>query len=175
MSQSGAEPTAVDLPRDCLGHLRSETSRAAHRAWCVPLGSVSHRDPARPAHGRTTATIVCGTCGRGLSYTVSSHEQIHRDRWRTLGEGLALTAAGAGYITGFWFPSRRQGPGARLARIRGIADVSRALAGAHGGGLIGEVRSVPGARLQYDSDHQLCSPGETVSFGFLFSEGNPAV
>ena len=101
MSQVGTGQVTADLPRYCLAHLSRE-SRPRH-----PDGVITRYydlyplDVPRPAHGQTTATVACGTCGRTFSCTVSCRAQARRERLRVLAKGLALVLAGAGYIAGW--------------------------------------------------------------------------
>jgi hypothetical protein len=98
---AGTRPDA-DLPGYCLGHLsRKEDPRGygpvVHHYDLYPV------EIPRPPHGRTRTTIVCGTCGKSLSWTVSSHARMRRERWRWPAACLAVAVTGAGCCAGFVF------------------------------------------------------------------------
>jgi hypothetical protein len=88
---AAAGPDA-DLPGYCLAHLSSKGTTSGGLA-------VRHYDlyPVeipRPAHGQTTAAIVCGTCGKSLSCTVFSPAQMRRKRRRRLAAWLVVMPLG---------------------------------------------------------------------------------
>jgi hypothetical protein len=97
------------VPRYCLAHLLYRESvypnhvRYRYDLWPVPV-------IVRPAHGRTKDAIECGTCGRRVTYQVSSIAEVRRHRRSKLAEGLAVLITGAGWITASVLLSSRTAP-----------------------------------------------------------------
>ena len=161
---AGAEP-AADLPEYCLGHLRSEDSLSPYGPT-VRLYDLYPIEIPRPAYGRTTATIVCGTCGKGLPCTVSSRAQMRRDRRRRVAAWLALAVAGAGCCTAFafllmWMDDwHAPGPSPGLLFLLIIVVSVLVMCGvcklATDGG-------VTGVKLADDGRHEMRRPGDTKS------------
>jgi hypothetical protein len=160
MSQGGAEPATADLPPYCLGHKSSESK---DYRYSMPA-TVSNYDLwpigiPRPAHGRTTAAIVCGTCGRSYSYSVSSQARMRRARQRKRAAGLATIIAAVGCLLAVVILALLVSP--RVLVLLGLVPAAVFLSVV----ACGTIKDpwVTGVRLRGDSYHQLRSPGSTVS------------
>lgn len=170
MSRSRAEPTEADLPRACLGHkhpakdIASDLIKISWDLYPVVIP--------RPADGRTTATVACGTCGRGLSCTVSSPARLRRQRRLRLAAGLALAVAGAGYLTASAILIARGALDATAIVIMGWVGTAALALVITGAVVINSARRATGVRLQRDDQHEVRRPGSTVSYERRFQDIN---
>jgi hypothetical protein len=169
----GKGQDTVDLPPYCLGHLSGE-SKPDSDGVIMRYYDLYPLDVPRPAHGQTTATIACGTCGRTFSYTVSCWAEVRQRRQRPLAQGLALLLAGAGYIAG-WVVSLAVGaPSGRgwivLLSLLTVPALGLLL---FGGMEVHSATQIIGVRLHGgDRDHHLRGTGERVDIVAPFRDVN---
>jgi hypothetical protein len=175
MPLGAKEQSVADFPRYCLAHERSENFPRSPDDTIVHNYDLHRIEVPRPANGQTTATIVCGTCGRRLSLTVSSRSQMHSRRRRKLAAGLTLSATGAGYFAAFgslgvanYFTSGQ----ITILSVLAIPVFLLVIAGIF---QICGVRSVTGVELQPQEGHEVRRPGSTVSVERGVRDINPSI
>jgi hypothetical protein len=170
MSRNAAELTDEDLPQACLGHKHPAGDPASDSikiTWDLYPVVIP-----RPAAGRTTATVACGTCGRRLSCMVSSPARLHRQRRLRLAAGLVLTVPGAGYLAAFAILTAWGALDATAIVIMGSAGTMALILVINGMIMINEARLAMGVRLQRDNQHEVRQPGSTVSYEPRFRDIN---
>lgn len=163
----GAGETLGDLPGYCLAHLASKSVYDGSATRHYDLYPV---EVPRPAHGWTTATIVCGTCGEVLPCTVSSLARLRRERRRRRAEWLAMAAAMAGSFTALGFAVLLGGEHENRSGLLTSVVVLLFLAWFPGFLVVtwwairlGDAGKVTGVRLPKDGGHEVRRPGDTMS------------
>ena len=162
-----AGETLGDLPGYCLAHLVGESvhdGSATRRYDLYPV------EVPRPAHGWTTATIVCGTCGEVLPCTVSSLARLRRECRRRRAEWLAMATAMAGSFTALGFAVLLGGEHENRSGLLTSVVVLLFLAWFPGFLVVtwwairlGGAGRVTGVKLPKGDRHEVRRPGDTMS------------